>query len=199
LAFMARISPLIVGLMLFSVLTEILTLTVVSLLVVGGWQVFTALFTVTMKLLIISLASVTVFTTLDPERLSDALLKFGLPERYCFAISYAYRMLPILIEEYHNIFNSYRLRGQRPPKASFYPVRLGFYYVKIAVISFYPMMLNTAKRVRTTVEVLETKGFTYAGADAKVKEMRLSYMKIQRFDFYFVLCTIIPAILTLIV
>lgn len=185
LAYMARVSPLIIGLMAFGVITEITMLTLVSLAFDGGFAVFTSLLLVTIKLLIISLASVAVFTSLDPERLSDALLKFRVPAKFCFGISYAYRMLPILIEEYHSIFNSFRLRGQRPKKRRAYFFFLTLYYIKICIKAFYPMMLNTAKRVRTTVESLETKGFTYAMNDKLVKDIRLSYMKVTYKDIVF--------------
>ncbi len=50
--------------------------------------------TVTLKLLIISPANISIFTSMDPEKLGDALRKFGLPAKFCFSISYGYRVLP---------------------------------------------------------------------------------------------------------
>ena len=38
---------------------------------------------------------------------------YGCPERLSFSISYAYRMLPLLMEEFQNVLLSYRLRGNR--------------------------------------------------------------------------------------
>ena len=35
--------------------------------------------------------------------------------------------------------------------------------------AFYPLMLNTAKRSRTTVEALEIKGYRYAAVNKAVK------------------------------
>ncbi|MGL4818739.1 MAG: energy-coupling factor transporter transmembrane component T family protein [Bacilli bacterium] len=191
MGYRARISPLVVTLMAFSILMELTVLSILSVVVGGGMQVFVALLMVNMKLFIISLVSVALFTALDPEKMSDAMLKFGMPDRFSFSIAYAYRMLPILIEEYQNIFNSYRLRGKRPSKGAFYTVRIVNYYARIAVKAFYPMMLNTAKRVRTTVEALETKGFTYAIGKPEVKRRRLSYMKIDRTDVIFFVSSVV--------
>ena len=39
---------------------------------------------------------------------------FGCPEKLSFSISYAYRMLPMLMEEFQNVLLSYRLRGNAP-------------------------------------------------------------------------------------
>ena len=70
----------------------------------------------------VSLASVTVFSGLDPDRLSNGLMWFGCPERLSFSISYAYRMLPMLMEEFQNVLLSYRLRGNAPDSSGL-PVR----------------------------------------------------------------------------
>ena len=46
--------------------------------------------------------------------------------------------------------------------------------MKIIIQSFYPLMLNTAKRSRTTVEALELKGYRYAATNPKVLKIKLS-------------------------
>ena len=51
--------------------------------------------------------------------------------------------------------------------------------------SFYPLMLNTAKRSRTTVEVLEIKGYRYAAVNKEVKKIKLSAMKVSNNDLMF--------------
>ena len=48
----------------------------------------------TLKVATVSLASITVFSGLDPDKLSNGLMWYGCPERLSFSISYAYRMLP---------------------------------------------------------------------------------------------------------
>lgn len=185
-AYFCRVSPLIVGLLAFGFFTQNISVGVLAIIIGGNLQAFLALFIVSLKLLIISLATICIFTSMDPEKLSDALLKFGLPHKFGFGISYGYRMIPILIEEYNSIFNSFRLRGQRPKVKKFWGLNIVLYYIKILMKAFYPMILNTAKRIRSTVEALETRGFTQSMENPKSKELKLSYMKIGIQDYGFV-------------
>ncbi len=45
--------------------------------------------------------------------------------------------------------------------------------------SFYPLMLNTAKRSRTTVEALELRGYRYAAVNKAVKKIKLASLKVS--------------------
>ena len=51
--------------------------------------------------------------------------------------------------------------------------------------SFYPLMLNTAKRSRTTVEALELRGYRYAAANKSVKKIKLAALKVSYNDLLF--------------
>ena len=64
-------------------------------------------------------------------------------------------------------------------------IRYLFYQIKIVMHSFYPLMLNTAKRSRTTVEVLEIRGYRYAAVNKEVKKIKLSAMKVSNNDLLF--------------
>ena len=133
-----------------------------------------------------SLASITVFSGLDPDRLSNGLMWFGCPEKLSFSISYAYRMLPMLMEEFQNVLLSYRLRGNAPEHDTLAgKVRYLIYQIQVIIHSFYPLMLNTAKRSRTTVEALEIKGYRYAAANKEVKKMKLATLKVTYDDLLF--------------
>ena len=128
----------------------------------------------------------TVFSGMDPDKLANGLMWFGCPERLSFSISYAYRMLPILMEEFQNVLLSYRLRGNPPAHESFTgKIKYLFYQIKVIMHSFYPLMLNTAKRSRTTVEVLEIKGYRYAAVNKEVKRIKLSSLRITNNDLLF--------------
>ena len=123
---------------------------------------------------------------LDPDRLSNGLMWYGCPERLSFSISYAYRMLPMLMEEFQNVLLSYRLRGNPPAHDTLTgKVRYLIYQVKIIMESFYPLMLNTAKRSRTTVEALELRGYRYAAVNKAVKKLKLSALKVTDNDLLF--------------
>ena len=176
-AVLCKVSPLIIGLMAFGVVTSTLATTIVVMFFGGNFDSFLSLMTVTLKLLIVSLATISIFTSMDPEELGDALRRFGLPAKFCFSISYGYRVLPMLIDEYNAIFNSFRLRGMRPTEKKYGGLNIVWYYVQIVLISFYPMLLNTAKRVKVSVEALETKGFSRSLKSRKVMRLKSAYMK----------------------
>ena len=64
-------------------------------------------------------------------------------------------------------------------------VKYLFYQVKVVMHAFYPLMLNTAKRSRTTVEALEIKGYRYAAVNKAVKKMKLATLKVTYNDLLF--------------
>ena len=183
---MARVAGL--GLFFFGlgVFSQTGYLFIVTLLFGGDASAVAPLLILTLKVATVSLASVTVFSGMDPDKLANGLMWFGCPERLSFSISYAYRMLPILMEEFQNVLLSYRLRGNPPAHESFTgKIKYLFYQIKVIMHSFYPLMLNTAKRSRTTVEVLEIKGYRYAAVNKEVKRIKLSSLRITNNDLLF--------------
>src|SRR5699024_12447300 len=115
----------------------------------------------------------------------DCLLSVNLPVQFSFAVSYAFHMLPILLDEYHQIFQSYRLRGKTPEKHGLLKWRIIYYYIKVIIQSFYPFMLNVAKRTRLTVEALEVRGFSYSLHNRAGKKQQLGYLKLGKHDYQF--------------
>ena len=183
---MAHVAGLVLFLFALGVFSQTGYLFLVTLLFGGDASAIAPLLVLTLKVATVSLASVTVFSGLDPDRLSNGLMWFGCPERLSFSISYAYRMLPMLMEEFQNVLLSYRLRGNPPAHDTFMgKVRYLVYQVKIVMESFYPLMLNTAKRSRTTVEALELRGYRYAAINKTVKKMKLATLKVTYNDLLF--------------
>mgnify|MGYP000419357067 FL=1 len=183
---LARVAGLVLFLFAVGVFSQTGYLFVVTLLFGGSAAAAVPLLVLTLKVATVSLASITVFSGLDPDRLSNGLMWYGCPERLSFSISYAYRMLPMLMEEFQNVLLSYRLRGNPPAHDTFGgKVRYLIYQVKIIMESFYPLMLNTAKRSRTTVEALELRGYRYAASSKAVKKLRLAALKVTCNDLLF--------------
>ncbi|MFJ8064349.1 energy-coupling factor transporter transmembrane component T family protein [Psychrobacillus sp. NPDC096426] len=187
----ARTSPLILIILCTGLLSEIGFLFIISLFFGGGFESVTPMFWLTVKLAIISLASISVFSSIDPEKFSDGLLSLGMPAQVSFSIAFGYRILPTLMEEFHQIFLSYRLRGKAPHSKGFLYWRSIYYFMKILIMSFYPLILNGAKRSRTTVEALETKGFSYSASNPKVKKLKLAYMSFTNRDYFFTVGSIV--------
>ncbi len=183
---LAKVAGLVMFLFLLGVFSQTGYLFIVSLFFGGNAETIIPLLVLTLKVATVSLASITVFSGLDPDRLANGLMWFGCPERLSFSISYAYRMLPMLMEEFQNVLLSYRLRGKAPESDSFIgKIKYLVYQVKIIMQSFYPLMLNTAKRSRTTVEALEMRGYRYAATNKQVKKMKLSSLKVTYDDMLF--------------
>lgn len=185
-ATMARIAGLVLFLFIIGVFSQTGYLLIVTFLFGGDASAIIPLLILTLKVATVSLASVTVFSGMDPDKLANGLMWYGCPERLSFSISYAYRMLPILMEEFQNVLLSYRLRGNPPAHKSIWgKIRYLIYQIKIIIHAFYPLMLNTAKRSRTTVEVLELKGYRYAAVNKDVKKIKLSSLKMTNNDLLF--------------
>lgn len=197
---LAKVAGLVLFLFALGVFSQTGYLLIVTFLFGGDGSAVAPLLILTLKVVTVSLASITVFSGLDPDRLSTGLMWYGCPERLSFSISYAYRMLPMLMEEFQNVLLSYRLRGNPPEYGTFLgKVKYLIYQVKIIIQSFYPLMLNTAKRSRTTVEALEIKGYRYAATNKEVRKMRLSGLKITYDDLIFIAVTIAWLAMTMLV
>ena len=183
---MAKVAGLVLLLFGVGVFSQTGYLFLASLLFGGNGETVAPLLVLTLKVATVSLASITVFSGLDPDRLSNGLMWYGCPEKLSFSISYAYRMLPMLMEEFQNVLLSYRLRGNAPDSSTLTgKIRYLIYQIKVIIHSFYPLMLNTAKRSRTTVEALELKGYRYAAVNKEVKKMKLAALKITCDDLLF--------------
>ena len=96
---LARVAGLVLFLFGLGVFSQTGYLLVVTWLFGGDASAIAPLIILTLKVATVSLASVTVFSGIDPDKLANGLMWFGCPEQLSFSISYAYRMLPILMEE----------------------------------------------------------------------------------------------------
>ena len=112
---LARVGPLVLGLFVIGLGFELVYLVLAATVFGGDFSTFVALTEVTAKIGVVSLASLAAFVSLDPEKLSDALLALRCPASIAFAVSYGYRMMPILVEEFSTVMEGYRLR-QAPPE-----------------------------------------------------------------------------------
>lgn len=197
---LAKVAGLVLLLFAVGVFSQTGYLLVATLLFGGDASAIAPLLVLTLKVATVSLASVTVFSGLDPDRLSNGLMWFGCPERFSFSISYAYRMLPMLMEEFQNVLLSYRLRGNPPAHDTVIgKVKYLIYQVKIIIHAFYPLMLNTAKRSRTTVEALEIKGYRYAAVNKEVRKMKLSSLKVTYDDLIFFMISLLWVAVTVLI
>ncbi|WP_295341860.1 energy-coupling factor transporter transmembrane protein EcfT [uncultured Subdoligranulum sp.] len=183
---LARVAGLVLLLFAVGVFSQTGYLLIATWLFGGDASAVAPLLVLTLKVATISLASVTVFSGLDPDRLANGLMWFGCPEQLSFSISYAYRILPMLMEEFQNVLLSYRLRGNPPAHDTLTgKIKYLAYQVRIIMAAFYPLMLNTAKRSRTTVEALELRGYRYAAQNKAVRRIKLAGLHLSWDDGIF--------------
>ncbi|PRZ09484.1 energy-coupling factor transport system permease protein [Isoptericola sp. CG 20/1183] len=176
-ALAARIGPLLLGLFVLSTVGQVGYLLVLVLVLGGDLGSVTGLAQAYFKLSTVSLVSMAAFVSLDPEKITDALLALRAPAILGFAVSYGYRMVPVLVDEFQTIVDGHRMRGAPSRGAGFLGWRALTRAGRIAVQAFYPLILNTAKRTRTTVEALETRGFTAATAAGDGRRLRLAHLR----------------------
>ena len=86
---LARVAGLVLALFAVGVFSQTGYLFIVALFFGGDISTAAPLLVMTLKVATCSLASVTVFSGLDPDRLSNGLMWYGCPERLSFSISYA--------------------------------------------------------------------------------------------------------------
>ena len=90
---LAHVAGLVLFLFGLGVFSQTGYLLVVTWLFGGDASAIAPLLVLTLKVATVSLASVTVFSGMDPDKLANGLMWFGCPEQLSFSISYAYRML----------------------------------------------------------------------------------------------------------
>jgi len=188
----AKTVPLILFIFVVGIFSQTGFLFMFTLLFGGSLSAVMPLLKLTLKIAVVSLAAIVAFAGMDPDKLSNGLMAIGLPEKFSFSVSYAYRILPILMEEYQSILLSYKIRGVRPDSDGFKGKwRNLIYQIKIMIKAFYPLMLNMAKRSRTTVEALEIKGFQRALKNKKIRDMKMKKLSIQMQDILFLTCSLL--------
>ncbi len=197
---LARVAPLVLTLFCIGVFTQSGYLLLISLFFGGDLQTILALLTMSLKVVTVSLASITVFSGLDPDKLSNGLMWFGCPDQFSFSISFGYRILPMLMEQFQSILLSHKLRGKSPEGDGLIgKIKLLIYQIRLIILCFYPLMLNMAKRSRTTVEALELKGYRYSVSSKKVKQMKLSSLQLTHGDFIFSVISVVWVCLSILV
>ena len=202
LAYLSKTSIYLLGLLIWGSLSNIGFIVILSS-VVYWWQGGTgglrgavvdnsvALLPFTMKLTVISIVSLAAFSAMSPKKLAKGMLGLGIPRPLTFAIAYGYRMMPVLLEEYHDLVNSLRLRNKAPENRGLLRWRYYLYLLKLSIKAFYPMAFNVAKRSRVTVEAMETKGFSHSLGNEDSRKLRLGDLEILPQDVTFMFVSLL--------
>ncbi|MWB97161.1 energy-coupling factor transporter transmembrane component T family protein [Agromyces seonyuensis] len=190
-AVFARIGPLLLALFVIGMAGQGVWVLAMAWVFSGEADSIAGIVDFSLKVGAVSLVTMAAFVSLDPEKASDALLALRAPVFVGFAVNYGYRMLPVLVDEYHAIVDGHRVRSAPLRSRGFLGHRWLLRTARIAVHSFYPLMLNTALRTRTTVEMLETKGFGHATASEAVRKVRLAHLRFGAADVLLLVATVL--------
>lgn len=185
LAVLSRVSAYLIALMAFSVATSLGSYAIVTAFTGDPVAAMRALVPFTLKLTIVSISSLAVFSSMSPKALARGLLSLGVPRQFTFVIAYGYRMLPVLFQEYHDLVNSLRLRSAAPASPGRFRWRHYRYLLVLSMKAFYPMIFNVAKRSRLTVEAMEARGFSGSLASDASRELQLDDVSVGRYDVAF--------------
>jgi energy-coupling factor transport system permease protein len=186
-AIVARIAPLIVFVFCVGVLSEAGYMAIMAIFFGGGGDIVLPVLIITLKVVLVSLASLAVFSGSDPERLASGFLWFHLPKQLVFAISFSYRIIPALLDEYQSILRSLRLRGNAPREnETGYRLRYITYTLQNILRSFYPLLMNMAKRSRAISESLALRGYLRALSNPAVRRLKLAGLRLGRRDYVFI-------------
>ncbi len=108
-----------------------------------------------LRLLAIGTVFFLFFQTTSPERLSNALLKTGLPYPFTFVLSASMQFVPVLIRRARNIRDAQRARGipiEGGPRTLFHlPALVG------------PLLVQAFKFADELAEAMEARGFGISG------------------------------------
>ena len=187
----AKIAPLVLFLFCLGVFTQTGYLFIAALFFGGNAQTIVPLLVMTLKVAVVSLASVTVFSGLDPDRLASGMLWFGCPGQLSFSISFAYRILPVLMEEFQNILLSYRLRGNPPSNRTLFgKIRYLCYQVKMVIQSFLSVDAEHGEAFPHNGGGAGTERIPLSVKDPRVRRMKLAMLKVSRTDVAFIVFSI---------
>ena len=162
---------------------------VVSLFFEGNMDTLLSLLVLTLKVATCSLASITVFSGLDPGQapptaFCGSACPSACPSRSRLRIA----CCRFLMEELQNILLSYRLRGRAPAHDTLAgKLRWVVYQVKIIVQSFYPLMLQHGPSARAPPwRPSSSRGTATRPPNLKVLKIKLSRLRAGRREAAFV-------------
>ncbi len=130
------------------------------------------------------ITSLLVFATMDPTAFARALNKLKVPHEISFMIVTALRFFPLVLEEYSNVSQAQRMRGQKA-KGPINRLRI-FYRMSL------PLLIVLLRKSRDMGIAVESRGF-----GARRWEGTLRILALNRRDYLFLAVVAASALLAL--
>jgi energy-coupling factor transport system permease protein len=112
------------------------------------------------------LASVLFLSSTKIEELAVGLERLGLPYRLCFAVTLAFRLVPLFMESALTVVDAQRLRGYEFDVGG--PLARARRYVPVVI----PVFMGALRKANSMAMALEARGFGRTGAHTSLIEYR---------------------------
>ncbi|GAA3738932.1 energy-coupling factor transport system permease protein [Spinactinospora alkalitolerans] len=170
LAVLARITPASYAKALFLIVPLILLLTLLQALVQGGPAIATIGgvslskegvllgLGIGMRLFAMGICFYGFSVTTSPSDIALALHKVGVPYKFAYLTSFAFRFLPLLQDEARTLLTAMAVRGSAE-SSSRHPLRRGRAIVRM----LFPMLAGSMKRSGEIALSMELRGYSLSG------------------------------------
>lgn len=129
------------------------------------------------------LGSVLFLSSTKVEELAVGLERLGLPYRLCFAVTLAFRLVPLFMESALTVVDAQRLRGYEFDVGG--PLARVRRYVPVVI----PVFMGALRKANNMAMALEARGFGRAGAHTSLNEYRFHGRDLGAFIFLAALAT----------
>ncbi|MFD4986224.1 energy-coupling factor transporter transmembrane component T family protein [Streptomyces sp. NPDC058374] len=170
LAVLARITPVSYAKALLLIIPLVLLLTLLQALVQGGPAIVTVGgvslsragvllgLGIGMRLFAMGICFYGFSATTSPSDIALALHKVGLPYKFAYLTSFAFRFLPLLQDEARTLLTAMAVRGSAE-SSSRHPLRRGRAIVRM----LFPMLAGSMKRSSDIALSMELRGYSLPG------------------------------------
>lgn len=116
----------------------------------------------------------------SPTAISLALYKMGLPYKFAYLTSFAFRFLPLMQDEARTLLTAMACRGSSDG-TSRNPLRRGRALIRV----LFPMLVGALKRSGDTALAMELRGYSQPGPRTFLRPLQLTVR-----DLVFLLCVL---------
>jgi energy-coupling factor transport system permease protein len=137
-----------------------------------------------MKVAALILASVLFLSSTKVEELSVGLSRLGLPYRFGFTITLAFRLVPLFIDSALTVVDAQRLRGYDFDAGG--PIERIRRYVPVII----PVFMGALRKANNMAPALEARGFGRSNDPTSFIEYRLHARDAEAFAVLWAICTL---------
>jgi len=132
----------------------------------------------TLRFILITSATSWFFYTTSPEDMGRALEQIGIPPDFSLAFTLSMRFIPVIANEFQDIYDAQRTRGLNVEKGNLVERTKAFLPILV------PLFVEVIRRTYEVSDALELRGYGYSS-----KRSHLKTLKITLKDYIFLVIT----------